>query len=74
VVVALRLERDRLALADVDDAGVLPGALEDALARRRQTFEEQRRVLVAAVLRPEEREDCELEMVRVAVEQGPDTL
>ena len=31
-------------------------------------------MLVAAVLRPEEREDGELEVVRVAVEQGPDTL
>jgi len=31
-------------------------------------------VLVAAVLRPEEREDRELEVVRVAPEQLPDTL
>ncbi len=31
-------------------------------------------MLVAAVLRPEKREDDELEVVRVAVEQGPDTL
>jgi hypothetical protein len=31
-------------------------------------------VLVAAVLRPEEGEDRELEMVRVAAEQLPDTL
>jgi hypothetical protein len=31
-------------------------------------------VLVAAVLRPEEREDRELEMVRVSAEQLPDTL
>jgi hypothetical protein len=31
-------------------------------------------VLVAAVLRPEEREDRELEMVRVAPEQLPDTI
>jgi hypothetical protein len=31
-------------------------------------------VLVAAVLGPEKREDRELEMVRVAAEQLPDTL
>jgi hypothetical protein len=31
-------------------------------------------VLVAAVLRPEEGEDRELEMVRVAAEQLPDTV
>jgi hypothetical protein len=31
-------------------------------------------VLVAAVLRPEEGEDRELEMVRVAAEELPDTL
>jgi len=31
-------------------------------------------VLVAAVLRPEQREDGELEVVRVAPEQLPDTL
>jgi len=31
-------------------------------------------VLVAAVLRPEEGEDRELEMVRVSAEQLPDTL
>jgi hypothetical protein len=31
-------------------------------------------VLVAAVLRPEEGEDRELEMVRVAPEQFPDTV
>jgi hypothetical protein len=31
-------------------------------------------VLVAAVLRPEEREDAELEVVRVATEEIPDTV
>jgi hypothetical protein len=31
-------------------------------------------VLVAAVLRPEQREDGELEVVRVAAEQLPDTV
>jgi hypothetical protein len=31
-------------------------------------------VLVAAVLRPEQREDRELEVVRVALQQQPDTV
>jgi hypothetical protein len=64
VVVALDLERDCLTPAEIDDAGVLAGALEDPLARRREALEEEGRVLVAAVLGPEEREDGELEVVR----------
>src|SRR2546422_63741 len=50
VVVALDLERDRLALAEVDDAGVLPRPLEDVRGRGGEAAEEPRRVLVRAVL------------------------
>ena len=74
VVVALDLEGDRLALAEVDHARVLARPLEDARARRREALQQQRRVLVAAVLRPEEREDGELEVVRVAAQQLLDAL
>jgi len=74
VVVRLDLERDRLAVAEVDHAGVLTGALQDALALRRELLEQERRVLVAAVLRPEQREDRELEVVGIAVEQLADTV
>ena len=74
VVVALDLEGDREPLAEVEDAGVLARALEHALARAREALQEERRVLVAAVLRPEEREDGELEVVRVPAEQGADAL
>jgi hypothetical protein len=74
MVVALDLERDRLAVAEVEHSRVLARSLEDALATRRQPLQEQRRVLVAAVLRPEEREDCELEVVRLALEQVADTV
>jgi len=73
MVVRLDLERDREPVAEDEHARVLAGTLEDALAGRRQPLEERRRVLVAAVLRPEQREDGELEMVRVAAEQLPDT-
>jgi hypothetical protein len=74
VVVRLDLERDRGAVAEVEDSRVLAGALKDALARRGESLQERRGVLVAAVLRPEKGEDRELEMVRVSPEQLPDTV
>jgi predicted transcriptional regulator len=48
--------------------------LQDALSRRRQPLQQRRRVLVAAVLGPEQREDRELEVVRLAFEKTPDSL
>jgi hypothetical protein len=72
VVVALDLERDRLSLAQIDHACVLAGPLEHARPARGKPLEQARRVLVAAVLRPEEREDGELEIVRLALEQPCD--
>ena len=74
VVVRLDLERDRDAVAEVDHAGVLARPLQHALAARRQPAQQRRRVLVAAVLRPEQREDRELEVVRRPPEQLPDTV
>jgi hypothetical protein len=74
VVVALDLEGDRLAIAEVDDARVLTRPLEDARAARREALEERRRVLVGAVLGPQQREDGELEVVRLATEQRLDAL
>ncbi len=73
MVVGLALEGDGEAFAEVEDAGVLAGPLQDARAPRRQPLEQPRGVLVAAVLAPEEREDTNLEVVRVAAEQLPDT-
>jgi hypothetical protein len=72
VVVALDLEADGLAVAQVDHAGVLTGALQHAFTRGGKPLEEESRMLVAAVLRPEEREDRQLEVIRVALEQGDD--
>jgi hypothetical protein len=74
VVVALDLEGDRLSVAEVDDARVLARALEDPRRLSREALQEERRVLVAAVLRPEEREDGELEVVGLALEQLLDTV
>jgi hypothetical protein len=74
VVVALDLERDCPAVPEIEDAGVLSRPLQDSLAVARKTLQEQRRVLVAAVLRPEEGEDCELEVVGVPLEQRADAV
>ena len=71
---ALDLERDRLTAADIEDAGVLARPLEDAVSCGRQPFEQQRGVFVAAVLRPEQRENSELEVVGLALEQLADTV
>jgi hypothetical protein len=73
VVVRLDLKRDRGVVAEVEDSRVLARPLQDARAGRREPFQERGGVLVAAVLRPEKREDRELEMVRIAPEQLPDT-
>jgi hypothetical protein len=73
MVVRFDLERDRGAVAEVEDSRVLARPLEHALARRGEPLQERGGVFVAAVLRPEEGEDRELEMVRVSPEQLPDT-
>jgi hypothetical protein len=72
MVVALDFERDREPLADVDHAGVFAGSLQDTLARGGQPLEERRRMLVATVLGPEQREDRELEVIRLPAEQVAD--
>jgi hypothetical protein len=74
MVVRLDLERHGLAVPDVDHAGVLTGALQDPFSLRGKPLEQEGRVLVAAVLRPEEREHRQLEVVRVAAEQLPDAV
>ncbi len=74
MVVALHLEGDRLAVADRDDAGVLAGALEHGRALGRKSAQEERRMLVTAVLRPEEGEHSELEVVRLPFEQNADSI
>ena len=74
MVVALHLEGGRFAVSEVDHARVLAGPLKDRSSLRRKAAEEECRVLVAAVLRPEEGKDSELELVRVALEQIADSL
>ena len=72
VVVALDLEADGLAVAEIEHSRILTWALQDAFTRRGQSLQQEGRVLVAAVLRPEEREDRQLEVVRLALEQLDD--
>ena len=72
MVVRLDLEGDRDAVAEVEHSGVLTRALENPVAARGQALQERRRVFVAAVLRPQEGEDGQLEMVRLAAEELPD--
>ena len=74
VVVALHLEGAREPVAEVDDTRVLSRALQHRRALRGKPPQQGGRVLVPAVLRPEEREDAELEVVRVPPEQAPDTV
>ena len=74
VVVRLDLERARQPAADVDRAGVLARAHDDARALRRQRPQQLARVLVAAVLRPHQAEDRELDLVRLAARQLDDAV
>ena len=74
VVVALDLEGDGEAVAEVEHARVLARALQDARPVAGEPSQQERGVLVPAVLRPEQREDGELEVVRLALEQRDDTV
>ena len=67
VVVRFDLERDREAVPDRDDTGVLARAGEQLVARRggRQRAEQGPRALVRAVLGPHHAEHRQLELVRV---------
>src|SRR2546429_497002 len=74
MVVALHLEDDRPAVADVDGARVLAGALEDTRALGGQPGEEDARVLGGAGLRPPRREQPELRVARLAAEALDDAV
>ena len=69
VVVALHLEDAGLAVADVDDAGVLAGPLDDPRRLRRQAAQMPARGFVGAVLVPHRRDDAEFGETRRAADQ-----
>ncbi len=74
VVVALHLEDQRLAVADVDDAGVLAGAADHLGAGGGQGAQPFLRGLVGAMLVPHRREDAELGQGRRAADQVEDAV
>ena len=74
VVVGLDLEGDRVAVADVDRAGVLAGAHHHPLALGRQPAQQLARVLVGAVLGPQQAEHRQLDVVRLAAQLLDDQL
>src|SRR5690606_38506267 len=69
---ALYLERERPALAELDDPRVLPRPLQHPLPPGRQPPQERSGVLVAAVLAPHHAEERELEEVRLPPEEADD--
>ena len=74
MVVALNLERACEAVAEVDDPCVLTRSLQHRRPFGREARKQRRRVLVPAMLGPQEREDAQLEVVRVAPEKTPDMV
>ena len=74
VVVGLDLEGDRVAVADGDGAGVLARPHHHPLALGRQPFQQFARVLVGAVLGPEQAEHRQLDVVRLPPQLRDDQL
>ena len=74
VVVGLDLEGDRVAVADVDRAGVLARPHHHPLALGRQPAQQLARVLVGAVLGPEQAEHRQLDAVGLAARASRDQL
>ena len=74
VVVALHLEDHRLAVADVDDAGVLARALDHPRRLGRQAAQMDARRLVRAMLVPHRRENPEFGETRHPPDQLEDAL
>jgi hypothetical protein len=74
MVVALHLEDAGRAVADVDHAGVLAGALNHPGRLRRQRAQMEARGFVGAVLVPHRRDDAELGDGRLAADQRLEAL
>src|SRR5207244_2561486 len=70
VVMALDLEDDGVAIADIDDSGVLARAADHLRAGGRQLLEPDFRGFVGTVLAPHCGDDAELGQVRGAAEDG----
>jgi hypothetical protein len=69
VVVRLDLERDRIPMTDIDDAGIFARPHQHMLAARRQLAQVQARALVGAMLAPHHAEDAEFGVGGLAAQQ-----
>ena len=69
MIVGFNLERNRPAVADIDNAGVLPRALQHQLAASRQLLQMQPRAFVRTVLAPHHAENAQLCITRLASKQ-----
>ncbi len=74
VIVAFHLEDAGEAVADVDDAGVLAGPLNDPRRLRRQPAQMHFRGFVGAMLVPHRRDDAEFGEARIAADERAKTL
>ena len=70
MVVRLHLEHADVAVADVDDAGVLARPIDDMRAGGRQLAQVEPRRLVGAMLVPHRRNDAEFGETGVAADEG----
>ena len=70
VVVALHLEDGAVAVAEIDDAGVLARPLDHLRAGGRQLLQPEAARFVGAVLRPHHREDAEFQERRLATDDA----
>ena len=70
MIVRFDLERDGIAVADIDDAGVFARALQHVLALGRQLLQMNARALVGAVLAPHHAENAEFGVGGLAAQQA----
>ena len=74
MVVRFDFKRDRVAIADVDDPGVLARPLQHQLAARRQLLQVNARAFVGAMLAPHDAENSKLGVGGLAPEQRHNLL
>ena len=74
MVVRFDLERDRNAVADIDDAGVFARALQHVFAVRGKLLQMNARALVGAMLAPHHAENAEFGLGGFAAQQAHDLV
>src|SRR5687768_16128267 len=74
MVVRFNLERDCVAITDVDDAGIFAGTLQHPRRFCRQLLQQRLGILVATVFGPERTEDTQLCVSRLTAENVEDAF